>query len=374
MKTKGAILWGAKQDWSVEEIDMGEPKAGEVLVRLAASGLCHSDEHIVTGDQEFEAPILGGHEGAGIIERVGEGVANYKAGDHVVISAIPGCGDCYPCRIGHQNVCDFTQYALTGHAISDLTKRVTVQGKEAGQFCMAGTFAPYTTVNQASLAKVPDEMDLKVAALLGCGATAGYMAAARVADVRPGDNVVVVGLGGLGASALMASAAAGANMLIVIDPVPFKREQAKLLGATHTYASIAEAEEPIRELTHGLMAHKVILTPGEVTGAMIQPALELTAKLGILTIVGMGSFTDNDAQFNPAWLTAMNKQIRGSQMGGGAPRQDVRTLADLYISGKYPIDKMITRTYALEDINQGYQDMRDAKNVRGVIHYGEADW
>jgi len=375
MKTKGALIWGTHQDWRVEEIEMGDPVAGEVTVRLAASGLCHSDEHILNGDTPVEEwPMLGGHEGAGVIERVGEGVTRFKVGDHVVISAVPGCGYCPSCLIGHGSLCDEGARAVSGIAMADDTRRVKVGGKEAGMFCLAGTFAPYTTVNQASLVPVPFEMPLEKAALLGCGITTGWHSAFRVADVRPGETVVVVGLGGLGASALLASVAAGAERAIVIDPVPFKQESAGKLGATHTFASMEEALDPIIEMTQGRLADKVILTPGRMEGSFIQPALELTKKLGTLAVIGMGSFAEEDTKLNLAWLTAMQKTIKGAQLGGGSPRGDIPRLVDLYLDGKLPLDDLITSTYKLEEINQGYQDMRDAKNLRGLIEYTDADY
>ena len=374
MKTKGALLWGPHQDWSVEEIEMGDPVPGEVTVRLAASGLCHSDEHLVTGDTPAEDwPMLGGHEGAGVIETVGEGVTRFKQGDHVVISAVPGCGHCPSCLVGHGSLCDEGARAVTGLAIADDTRRVKVKDTTAGMFCLAGTFAPYTTVNEASLVKVPFEMPLEKAALLGCGITTGWHSATRVADVRPGETVVVVGVGGLGSAALLASVACGAEKIVAIDPVPFKQEEAGKLGATHTFASMEEALEPLIEMTEGRLAHKVILTPGRMEGAYIQPALELTAKLGTLAVIGMGSFAEDDTKLNLAWLTAMQKTIKGGQLGGGSPKGDISRLVGLYLDGKLRLDDLITRRYKLEEINQGYQDMRDAKNLRGLIEYTDAD-
>jgi NDMA-dependent alcohol dehydrogenase len=375
MKTKGALLYGPGQEWQVEEIDVGDPLSGEVTVKLAASGLCHSDEHLVTGDTPAPNwPIIGGHEGAGVVIKVGPGVTRVKEGDHVVLS-LAGCGACEPCREGHQNVCDEGRRYVSGEAIADDGFRVTNKdGKGVAQFCLEGTFSPYTTVSQFSVVTVDHDIPLHLAALIGCGVTAGWGAAARVAEVKAGDVVVVVGLGGLGSSALLSSLANGASRVIVIDPLPNKQEAALKLGASDAFGSFEEAFGPIEQMTNGAMAHAVILTPGRMEGAYIEPAMTLVRKLGILAVIGMGSFEEDDTKLNLGWLTAMNKKIHGGQLGGGSPQEDVLMLIRMYKAGKLPLESLVTQTYKLEDINQGYQDMRDGKNLRGLIIYGDEDY
>ena len=237
MKTKGAILWGINEPWSIEDIEVCDPQAGEVMVELAASGLCHSDEHLVTGGTPIEMPVLGGHEGAGVVIKVGAGVTGLKEGDHVVTAFIPACGQCPPCSNGHQNLCDLGAALLGGKAISDGTNRVTAKGKGVQTMCLLGTFSPYITVHQASVVKIEPDIPLAVAALVGCGVSTGWGSATKVADVRPGENVVVMGAGGVGMNAVQGAAAAGAKRVMVIDPVEAKREWAMEFGATHTYAS-----------------------------------------------------------------------------------------------------------------------------------------
>jgi S-(hydroxymethyl)glutathione dehydrogenase/alcohol dehydrogenase len=375
MKTKGAILWGVNQEWSVEEIELGDPVAGEVQVRLAASGMCHSDEHLVTGDTPVPFyPVIGGHEGAGIVTKVGPGVTDLAEGDHVVLAFIPACGKCIPCSTGHQNICDLGAGLLAGTAIADGTFRVQAQGKDTLPMCLLGTFSPYVTVNQASAVKIEDHIPLDKAALVGCGVTTGWGSSVHVADVRPGETVVVIGVGGVGINAVQGAAAAGAARVIAIDPVEFKRESALKLGATHAYASVEEAAGPIMEATYGRMAEKVVITIGRLNGEDIGTAQTITGKGGRMVLTGMGSFEDTDAKLNMALFTLLQQDLQGAIFGGGNPRADIPGILKMYDQGLIKLDELITNTYKLEDINQGYADMRAGKNLRGVIMYDESDY
>lgn len=375
MKTKGAILWGIDQPWSVEEIELGDPVAGEVQVRLAASGMCHSDEHLVTGDTPVPSyPVIGGHEGAGIVTKVGPGVTDLAEGDHVVLAFIPACGKCLPCSTGHQNICDMGAGLLTGQAISDGTFRIQTQGKDVIPMCLLGTFSPYVTVNVASAVKIENHIPLDKAALVGCGVTTGWGSATHVANTRPGDTVVVIGIGGVGINSIQGAAAAGASRVIAIDPVAFKRDSALKLGATHAFATVEEAFEPLAEATYGRMAEKVIVTIGRTEGHHILGAQSLVGKGGRIVVTGMGSFTDVDVKLNLAMFTLLQQDLQGAIFGGGNPRADIPALLKLYDMGMLKLDELITNTYRLEDINQGYADMRDGKNLRGVILYDDADY
>ena len=227
MKTKGAILWGVGEEWSVEEIEVGDPVAGEVTVELAASGLCHSDEHLVTGATPVEFPSIGGHEGSGVVTKVGANVTGLKEGDHVVTAFIPACGQCPPCSKGMQNLCDLGANLLAGTSISDGSYRIQAKGKDVIPMCLLGTFSPYMTVHQASVVKIEPDIPLEIAALVGCGVTTGWGSATKVADVRPGETVVVMGVGGVGMNAVQGAAAAGARHVVVVEPVAGKRNVAK---------------------------------------------------------------------------------------------------------------------------------------------------
>ena len=375
MKTKGAILWGVGEDWSVEEIELGDPVAGEVQVRLAASGLCHSDEHLLTGDTPVPSyPVIGGHEGAGIVTKVGPGVTDLVEGDHVVLAFIPACGKCLPCSTGHQNICDLGAGLLTGQAIADGTFRVQTQGKDTIPMCLLGTFAPYVTVNVASAVKIEDHIPLDKAALVGCGVTTGWGSAPHVADTRPGETVVVIGVGGVGINSVQGAAAAGASRVIAIDPVEFKRESALKLGATHAFASVEEAAGSIGEVTYGRMAEKVIITIGRLKGDDIGQAQMLTGKGGRMVLTGMGSFADMDAKLNMALFTLLQQDLQGAIFGGGNPRADIPAILTMYDQGLIKLDELVTNTYRLEDVNEGYQDMRDGKNLRGLIRYDDSDY
>lgn len=374
MKTKGALLRGVGQEWSVEEIEVGEPRRGEVMVEMAASGLCHSDEHLVTGASPLPSfPAIGGHEGSGKIIKVGEGVTGFEVGDHVVTAFIPACGQCPPCSSGHQNLCDFGANLLTGLSISDGSYRIQAGDENVIPMCLLGTFSPYITVHQASVVKIDKDLPLDVAALVGCGVTTGWGSATRVADVRPGETVVVMGTGGVGMNAVQGAAAAGAKRVFAIDPVESKREKAMDFGATHTFASIEDATATINDLTLGRMAEKVIITVGDIQGEDIAAALSVTGKGGRAVVTGMGDYSKMDVKLNLFEFTLLQKDLQGAIFGGSNPRVEIPWLLSMYQEGKLKLDELVTNRYKLEDINKGYQDMRDGKNIRGIIEYTAAD-
>lgn len=374
MKTKGAILWGIGEDWSVEEIELGDPREGEVQVQLAASGLCHSDEHLVTGGTPVASyPVIGGHEGSGVVTKVGPGVSGLKEGDHVVTAFIPACGQCPPCSKGMQNLCDLGANLLAGTSISDGSYRVQARGKDVIPMCLLGTFSPYITVHQASVVRIEPDIPLEVAALVGCGVTTGWGSATKVGNVRPGDDVVVMGVGGVGMNSVQGAAAAGAKRVMVIDPVAKKREWAMDMGATHTYASVEEAVDPINELTWGRMADKTIITVGSIEGEHIQQALSLTGKGGRVVVTAMGDAQNIDVKLSLFELSLLQKDLQGAVFGGFSPRVAIPELLSLYQEGQLKLDGLVTTKYSLEDVNQGYQDMRDGKNIRGMIVYTDAD-
>ena len=374
MKTKGAILWGVGQEWSVEEIEIGEPRANEVTVELAASGLCHSDEHLVTGGTPVASyPVLGGHEGAGVVTAVGPGVTGLAVGDHVVTAFIPACGQCPPCSNGHQNLCDLGASLLAGTAITDGSYRVQAQGKDVVPMCLLGTFAPYITVHQASVVKIDPSIPLEVAALVGCGVTTGWGSATKVADVRPGESVVIMGAGGVGMNAVQGAAAAGARHVVVIEPVTDKHQWAKDFGATHVFATAEEAMPAVNEMTWGRMAEKAIITVGDIQGEDVQTAVSLIGKGGRVVVTGMGNAANMDVKLNLFEFTLLQKDLQGAIFGGANPRAEIPALLGLYQAGQLKLDGLVTQKYSLEQVNQGYQDMRDGKNIRGMIVYTDAD-
>ena len=369
MKTKAAVLWETNQPWSVEEIELDPPGPGEVLVKLAASGMCHSDEHLVTGDLPFALPIIGGHEGAGVVQEVGSGVSWLARGDHVVFGFIPSCGRCPSCSTGHQNLCDLGALMGLGLQISDGTSRHHAQGKDVGLMCLLGTFAHHTVVNEASCIKIEPDVPLDKACLLGCGVVTGWGSAVYAAETRPGDTVAVVGVGGIGANAIQGAKLAGAKRIVAIDPVEFKREKAMEFGATHTAPSLAEALPLIQDITWGTMANKVIMTMGVGSGEVMADALALAAKRGRVVVTNIHPAMEASASMSLLDLTLMEKQVVGSLFGSGNPRADIPKLLGLYREGQLDLDGLITRTYPLEGVNEGYEAMRRAENIRGVLVY-----
>jgi Zn-dependent alcohol dehydrogenase len=217
--------------------------------------------------------------------------------------------------------------------------------------------------------KVEPDLPLNVVALVSCGVATGWGSAVHRANVRPGDNVAVIGIGGVGINAVQGARMAGAKRVIAIDPVEFKREKAMEMGATHTYSSIEEAQIAVPELTWGDMCDAVILVPGLVTGDMIEPALGLTAKGGTLVVTALAGLLENDVTLNLFMLSMMNKSVAGTVFGSGNPRADIPGLLSMYREGTLKLDELISSTYKLDDVNQGYQDMRDGKNIRGVIGF-----
>jgi NDMA-dependent alcohol dehydrogenase len=368
MKTQAAVLWELGAPWSVEEIELDPPGPGEVLVKLAASGLCHSDEHVVTGDLPFELPLIGGHEGAGVVEQVGEGVSWLAPGDHVVFGFVPSCGRCPSCSTGHQSLCDLG--ALIGIGLQvDGTSRHHAQGKDLGIMCILGTFAHHTVVNEASCIKIDADVPLDRACLLGCGVVTGWGSSVYAAEVGPGDVVAVVGIGGIGINAVQGARLAGAKQIWAIDPVEFKRSKAQEFGATHTAASLEEALPAITDESWGRMANKVIMTMGVGSGELLAAALAITAKRGRVVVTNIHPALETSANISLLELTLMEKQVVGSLFGSGNPRADIPKLLELYHRGQIDLDGLVTKTYPLEGVNDGYADMRAGNNLRGVLIY-----
>jgi NDMA-dependent alcohol dehydrogenase len=368
VKTKAAVLWEVNTPWSIEEVELDPPGPGEVMVKIAASGMCHSDEHLVTGDLPFALPIIGGHEGAGVVQEVGEGVSWLSPGDHVVFGFIPSCGRCVSCSTGHQNLCDLGALLGLGRQV-DGTSRHHSKGQDLGLMCMLGTFAHHTVVNEASCIKIDNDVPLDRACLLGCGVVTGWGSSVYAAEVKPGDTVAVVGVGGIGANAIQGARLAGAKRVIAIDPVEFKREKAMEFGATHTFASLEEALPGIQELTWGTMANKVIMTMGVGSGEVIGQAMAIASKRGRVVVTNIHPALEYSASMSLLDLTLMEKQLVGSLFGSGNPRADIPKLVGLYREGQLDLDGLVTNEYSLEGVNEGYDAMRAGTNIRGVLKY-----
>jgi S-(hydroxymethyl)glutathione dehydrogenase/alcohol dehydrogenase len=236
-----------------------------------------------------------------------------------------------------------------------------------------GTFSPYLVVHQTSVVKIDKSIPFEAAALVSCGVTTGYGSATRAAEVGSGDDVVVVGLGGVGMAALLGAVNCGARQIFAVEPVEWKRDQALKFGATHVYPDIDAATAAIAEITAGRMARKVIVTVGRSNGADVDKYMSVTSKGGTCVMTAMGSIAETDVTLNLAMLTLMQKRLQGTIFGGGNPQRDIPLLLSMYQAGKLNLDDMVTRRYRLEQINDGYQDMLEGRNIRGVIRYTDAD-
>ncbi|MEM9746952.1 MAG: NDMA-dependent alcohol dehydrogenase [Actinomycetota bacterium] len=384
MQCRGAIYTGTGDHWDVVDIEVDEPRAGEVLVEWKVAGLCHSDEHMITGDmvppdEALEMmgvgelwPMIGGHEGAGVVAAVGPGVTSVAVGDHVSASFVPSCGTCRYCCSGQQNLCDAGGGAFQKGMITDGTSRhrVAGDGSELNMLAKLGTFAETTCVAESQVIKVDDDLPLEAVALVSCGVATGWGSATKRAGVQTGDTVVVVGIGGIGINAVQGARAAGARRVIAVDPIEFKRETAMELGATHSFASMEEAFPVVTDMTEGQMADKVIMTPGVLYGDMMQLGTALAGKGGTIVVTAISPITQTEASINLFELAMWNKEIKGTIFGSLNPRVDIPRLLGLYRDGILKLDELVTRTYTLDQVNDGYEAMRQGENIRGVIRHG----
>jgi NDMA-dependent alcohol dehydrogenase len=366
MKTRAAVLRETGKDWEITELDLDPPKPGEALLRMTASGLCHSDEHLRTGDLTPRFPIVGGHEGAGVVEQVGEGVTRLAPGDHVVCSFLPACGHCRFCASGHSNLCDLGMYLMVG-CLPDGSFRFHGGGEDFGMMCMLGTFSQWTTVSEHSCIKVDGDLPLETAVLVGCGVPTGWGTAVHSGGVQPGDTVAVYGIGGVGINAIQGAAYAGAQHIVAVDPLPSKLEMARQMGATHTTTDAAQAQQIITEITRGVGADQALVTVGVVTEDVINSAFAAIRKGGNLVVTGLADPARKTIHVSGAELTLFEKRITGSLFGGGNPFHDIPRLLSLYKSGQLKLDELVTQRYRLDEINRGYQDLLDGRNIRGVI-------
>jgi NDMA-dependent alcohol dehydrogenase len=367
MKTRTAVIHAPGEPIRVEEIELDAPKDHEVLVRMVAAGICHSDYHIITGELPSYLPLALGHEGAGIVESVGPNVTNCKPGDHVVLTFIPSCGHCRYCTEGHSNLCNMGASILMGPQL-DGTFRLHGESGDIGQMCVVSTFSEYTVVSDMSVVTIPDYYPLNRAVLVGCGVPTGVGAVIHRAKVQAGSTVMVVGCGGIGINAVQGAAIAGARMVIAVDVNDFKLEKAKEFGATHTINSTREDPVAIsRDLTWGEgvdYAFEAIATP-----ATIGQAYACLGKNGTLCVIGLTPATAESMPISPLDLVLFQKTVMGTLYGDSQPRYDIINLLKMYSAGKLKLDELVTRTYTLDQVNEAYADMIGGKNIRGVIEF-----
>ena len=369
MRTRGAVLFEAPGEWQVVDIDVEAPRQHELLVKMVAAGLCHSDDHYAKGDTEAPLPLAGGHEGAGEVVAVGPDTPGWSVGDRVVMSFLPACGTCRWCSSGQQNLCDMGRYLRDG-CREDGSFRMSLVGDERdlAQMCGISTFTEHTLIDVAAAIKVESGLPLYAACLTGCGVGTGWGSAVNSAAVAPGHTVIVMGVGGIGIHAIQGASHAGASHVIAVDPVAFKRETAMAVGATANYASMQEATAYAGSLTNGQGADSAIICTGVLQPEHVQQAFAAIRKAGIVVVTSLGN-ADTDLAVNAREFTLFQKRIQGSLFGESNPTSDIEKMLTLYRNGTLKLDELVTRTYGLDDINRGYADMHAGKNMRGVIEF-----
>lgn len=356
---KAAVLYDVNTPLQIEHFDLPNLEDDQVRVRLAASGVCHSDWHVIKGEWPFvPLPNILGHEGAGVVEAVGSDVHNVKEGDHVVLSWKRNCGLCEMCQEGYPNLCDEPADSRGNPTQPD---RVEPMNRLNG----LGTFATETIVPQDVVIPIDKEIPLPQAALVGCGVMTGVGAALNTAKVQPGKSVAVFGCGGVGLNVIQGAAIAGAEPIIAVDLAANKLELGKQFGATHIVnASQTDPVEAIRELTGGQGVHYAFEAIGLVPDPFKQSIL-CTRKRGITVYVGHAP--ENTPVDFDARILMPEKMVIGSMYGTCRPRVDFPRLLNLYRAGKLKLDELVTRTYRLEDVNNAFEALRKGEVARSVL-------
>ena len=354
---------------SIERIELDQPEATEVLVRVAAVGLCRTDYHVMQGERRVAMrPMVLGHEAAGVVEEVGPEVQSIHRGDHVVLTFIPGCGTCRWCRKGLHHLCAQGPRITQGPQLDGTYRRRDKDGAATGAFCMIGGFAERTVVDQASVVVIDKDVPLELASLVACGVPAGVGAARYRARVKAGDSVLVVGCGGDGMNVVQGARLCGASKIVAADVVPLKLDWAREFGATEVVNARGEAlTRAVLELTEGVgVDHAfVCIDPPET----LVPAFRATAKAGNVIVTALTPDTVNEIKIPPLELFVTQKAVMGAVYGFASPRLQIPELLSLYRSGALKLRELVTRTYSLEQINQGYADLVAGKNLRGVVSF-----
>ena len=356
---KAAVCYTHGQPLVVEDVTLEPPRFGEVKVRLVATGICHSDVHLIRGEWGGSTPVIAGHESAGIVEELGAGVTRVKVGDAVVVSLLRSCGCCDYCMAG-------SPYQCQGHYALDTDERIhNTRGELIYQGINVGGFAEYTVVDQSQLVRVPADMNLEAAALLACGVITGFGAAVNTGGVTQGSTVVVIGTGGVGLNAIQGAALAGARRVIAIDILESKLQAATRFGATHTInATQQDTSAEVQKMTNGQGADFVLVTVG--SKAAIQQSFDLVRRSGTVVIAGLPPL--EDAVTLPVFsFVTSSSRLMGSSMGSTRLQVDVPILIDHYQRGKLLLDELITGRYPLDRINEAIASTERGEALRNVI-------
>ena len=365
---KSVVIEGKDQKVRVDEIELDDLREDEVLVKMGASGVCHSDYSIVDGTIPVNYPIVLGHEGAGIVEEVGQHVTTLKPGDHVVLIYIPQCGKCFYCTTGKPNLCETTSHTRTG-ALPNGHVPMKRGGEPIVQIAGIGTMSEYTIVHETSAISIDPEIALDKVALVGCGVMTGVGAVINTAEVEPGSSVAVFGSGGIGLNVIQGSKMSSANTIIAVDTNPLKLEFALQFGATHTVdASEEDPVERIREITGGRGADYTFEAIGNAT--VMRQAFESARRAGTVAVIGIAK-ADEELAIPASMLVRDEKRVLGSFYGSTRQRVDLPRLLDLYQSGDLNLDGLITQRYSIDDAQQAFDDLVAGKNARGVLVFDE---
>jgi S-(hydroxymethyl)glutathione dehydrogenase/alcohol dehydrogenase len=367
MKTQAAVAHKAGAPLTIETVDLDGPKAGEVLVEIRATGICHTDEFTLSGaDPEGLFPAILGHEGAGVVVDVGPGVKILKKGDHVIPLYVPECRECEYCVSDKTNLCQAIRVTQGQGLMPDGTSRFSLNGSKLLHYMGTSTFAHYTVVPEIALAKIREDAPFDKVCYIGCGVTTGIGAVINTAKVEPGANVVVFGLGGIGLNVIQGARLVGASMIVGVDTNPSKRALAEKFGMTHFVNP--------KEVEGDLVAHLVNLTKGgadysfECIGNVdvMRQALECCHKgWGVSVIIGVAG-AGQEIKTRPFQLVT-GRVWKGTAFGGAKGRRDVPKIVDWYMEGRINIDDLITHTLQLEDINRGFDLMHEGKSIRSVV-------
>jgi alcohol dehydrogenase len=372
MKTRAAVLtrigapapYAESRPLEVTEVDLAPPGPGEVLVRVVAAGLCHSDLSIINGDRPRRTPIVLGHEAAGVVEALGEGVTDLVPGDHVILVFVPSCGHCAPCSEGRPVLCEPAGAANVAGTLLGGGRRLSWQGQPMDHFVGVSAFAQHAVLSRRGVQKIDRELPLEIAALFGCAVMTGVGAVVNTSQVRPGQSVAVVGLGGVGLSAVMGALAAGAGHVVAVDLADDKLAFARRLGATDVINAGADnAVEQLRELTGGGVDHAL-----EMVGSAraLEFAYRVTRRGGTTVTVGLPASSQNLS--TPVWhLVAEERTLKGSYLGSCVPRRDIGRFVALYRQGKLPVDQLLTGRLGLDQINLGFDRLARGEAIRQVI-------
>jgi alcohol dehydrogenase len=372
MKIKAAVLseMGAGRPYadtrplSIEELVLDPPGAGEVLVKIAAAGLCHSDLSVIEGNRARPMPMVLGHEAAGIVEEVGAGVDDLKVGDHVVMVFVPSCGHCLSCAEGRPNLCEPAAAANVSGTLLSGGRRLHRNGREVNHLLGVSAFAEYATMSRRSLVKIDKELPLDEAALFGCAVMTGVGAVINTARIPVGASVAVVGLGGVGLSSILGALAAGARRVVAVDLSDDKLGLARQLGATDTFnAGSPDAVSEIREATSGGVEYAF-----EMAGSVraMELAYRITRRGGTTVTAGLPN-PDHTLALPVLNLVAEERTVKGSYVGGCVPARDIPRFIELYRRGRLPVDRLMSDRLRLDEINLGFDRLQEGKAIRQII-------